>query len=75
MPAAAVTDGSAQAAPEAVAEVRQQPDSPERPLNDVADSEALEVDLDTPGIIPIEDLEKLEGAEDSDEADGAEPPR
>ena len=75
MPAGTVTDGSAQAAPEAVAEIRQQADSPERPVTDESDSDVMEVDLVTPGIIPIEDLEKLEGAEDSDEADGAEPRR
>ena len=73
MPAGNVTDDSGQAAAEIVAESAGQPaESAESPATDESDSEVVEVDLVTPGIIPIEDLDKLEGA---DGGDDVEPPR
>jgi len=52
-----------------------QSDSAAEPVQDEPAAEPAEIDLATPGIIAIEDLDKLEGAEGRDGAEGSEPPK
>lgn len=60
---------------QAVAETApQQSDTAAESAQDRPADEAAEIDLTTPGIIAIEDLDKLEGAEARDGTEGPEPP-
>jgi hypothetical protein len=62
--------------PQASAEsARQDVDSPDESAQDSPADETAVIDLATPGIIAIEDLDKLEGAEAPDDRDGSDTPR
>ena len=64
-------DASDQALPQApTAASAQQAAAADRQASATAAEESVEIELATPGIIAIEDLDKLEGADASDGAEG-----